>query len=121
MMDGPLEAIQDARPNSFRNLLRFDNTQKRKPMVIAGHRGGFKPDNSMHAFKKAKQNQLQAIELDIWITTDNQLAVFHGGYDGEMPLIIGQPEGTAPLYIYNMTLAEARDHFSKTQVFLDCF
>lgn len=90
-------------------------------MVISGHRGGFKPANSMHSFEKAKENCLQVIELDIWITKDDQLAVIHGGFDGEMPLKIGQSEDSTPIYVYNLTLQEARDHFSQTKVYKDSF
>jgi len=83
-------------------------------MVIAGHRGGFMPHNSMHSFGKAKMNSLQAIELDVWITKDNEIAVIHGGFDGEMPPVIGKPEDTPAIFIYDLTLAEARNHFAKT-------
>jgi glycerophosphoryl diester phosphodiesterase len=34
-------------------------------MVIMGHRGGSKPDNSVESFKKAVDDKLQVIELDV--------------------------------------------------------
>ena len=82
-------------------------------MIISGHRGGFKPDNCLMSFKKARDNKLQAIELDIWITKDNELAVIHGGYDGEMPPKIGE-EDAPKTYIYNLTLLEAQNHLYDT-------
>ena len=53
-------------------------------MKIYGHRGGFLPYNSLESFNKAKQEQLDGIELDVWLTTDNELAVIHGGWEGEI-------------------------------------
>ena len=44
-----------------------------------GHRGGFKPENSLLSFYLAKLHKLRAIELDVWITQDGELAVIHGG------------------------------------------
>ena len=49
-------------------FLDVTKPQSQKPhLVIQGHRGGFKPDNSMQSFIKAKQNGLEAIELDVSI------------------------------------------------------
>lgn len=38
-----------------------------------------------------------------------------------MPPKIGEPEDTPPVYVYNLTLKEARDHFAQTSVFKECF
>ena len=84
-------------------------------MIVVGHRGGFGPGNTLLAFKKAKTNGLKAVELDVsvsrkltlhqvWITSDGQLAVIHGGFNGEMPSV----QGTQTHYIYELTLEEAR-------------
>ena len=89
-------------------------------MVIAGHRGGFKPFNSMHNFKLARDNQLQAIELDVWLTKDNEIAVIHGGTEGNMPSHVGT-EDTNPLFIYELTLEEARKEFAKSGDYKDSF
>ena len=53
-------------------------------MKVYGHRGGFLPYNSLESFKKAKDEQIDGVELDVWLTTDNQLAVIHGGDHGEI-------------------------------------
>lgn len=79
-------------------------------MIIAGHRGGFKPDNCLMAFKKAKKSELQVIELDVWITKDDVLAVIHGGYDGEMPPKIGDAPDKAKTYVYDLTYSEVQEH-----------
>ena len=57
----------------------------------------------------------------VWITQDNELAVIHGGYDGQMPLKIGEPANTEPTMIFDLTLAEARNHFSQTPEYLRSF
>lgn len=46
------------------------------------------------------------------MTKDDQLAVIHGGFDGEMPPI---PDQSETVYIYDLTLEEARAHFAKTE------
>lgn len=51
--------------HSFSNLFR-DRTE----MVIIGHRGGFLPENTLSAFRQAKEHQLQAVELDVSINYD---------------------------------------------------
>ena len=53
--------------------------------MIVGHRGGFKVDNVLLSFRKAKEFHLEVVELDVWITTDNELVVVHGSYDGALP------------------------------------
>lgn len=39
----------------------------------------------MHAFEKALQQGLKSFELDIWLSSDDQIVVIHGGDNGEMP------------------------------------
>lgn len=78
-------------------------------MKTYGHRGGWKPFNSIDVFKKAKQENIDGVELDVWLTSDNQLAVIHGGYSGEIlegPDHSGDPsEG----YIYEQTYDRVKD------------
>ena len=50
------------------------------------------------------------------MTKDDQLAVIHGGFNGELPHINPEDE---TIYIYNLTLEEARAHFRKTNVYKD--
>ena len=48
------------------------------PMIIA-HRGasGYETENTIAAFQKAFELKADAIELDLWRTTDDSLVVFH--------------------------------------------
>jgi len=39
-------------------------------MKIQGHRGGFRPENTLEGFTMAVEKGLDAIELDVWLTTD---------------------------------------------------
>ena len=55
----------------------------KRTMIIA-HKGGFKPDNSLRAFKEAIRHGFEGIEFDVWLSKDNVLMVLHGGYDGEL-------------------------------------
>ena len=79
-------------------------------MLILGHRGGFKPDNTLSAFQKAKDNHLKGVELDVWITKDDQVVVIHGGQDGELP-------GDSGTYIFDHKLDDLRQEYSKTDEF----
>jgi glycerophosphoryl diester phosphodiesterase len=51
---------------TFDQLFSHDREQKKRKMVIQGHRGGFAPGNSMASFEMAIEKKLQAIELDVW-------------------------------------------------------
>lgn len=44
----------------------------------------------MRAFEKAVEEGMVSIEFDVWLTKDDQLAVIHGGYSGELPPPLGQ-------------------------------
>tara|TARA_B110000285_G_C14738080_1_gene429526 strand:+ start:99 stop:314 length:216 start_codon:yes stop_codon:yes gene_type:complete len=55
-------------------------------MKTLGLRGGYKPWNSLESFKKAKEAKLDGVQLDVWLTADNKLAVLHGGTIGEIIL-----------------------------------
>lgn len=46
--------------------------------------------------------------------------VYHGGDQGEMPLRIGEAEDTKRLYVYDLTLAEIREHFANTSNYQNC-
>ena len=118
---------------SYENL--FVNQSNIKPdygIVICGHRGGqgkSEPENTMRAFKKAKELGLQMIEFDvstsdpiclndpfyvvqIWLTADDQLVIIHGGDDGEMP---------APLFEQENSNSETlqKQHYIFEQTFSD--
>ncbi|KYN93721.1 glycerophosphodiester phosphodiesterase, putative [Plasmodium reichenowi] len=58
---------------------------------IVGHRGcgsstagGISryPENSLFSFKKALDENVDGVELDVWLTKDNQVIVLHGTEDG---------------------------------------
>ena len=82
------------------------HNQNTRPTVV-GHRGGFQPENTLLAFNQARQHGLAGVELDVWLTADNQLAVIHGGRDGKLSPLDGDEQ---PL-IFEMTLAELRQRF----------
>ncbi len=52
--------------------------------LVMGHRGGFKPPLTLLGFHQSKMHKLGSVELDIWVTKDGQLAVFHGGSFGQV-------------------------------------
>lgn len=58
----------------------------------------------MWAFLQAKNLGLPGVELDIWLTADHQLAVIHGGNNGELPCRIDQDEDAAPVFVFEQTL-----------------
>eukprot|EP00347_Sterkiella_histriomuscorum_P002298 403368694 len=74
-----------------------------KRVQIQGHRGGFKPENTMASFKQAVEHGLDAIELDVWLTKDGHLIVIHGGDNGELNHHFELPQIE---YIFDKTLEE---------------
>ncbi|HEV8601211.1 MAG TPA: glycerophosphodiester phosphodiesterase [Patescibacteria group bacterium] len=48
-------------------------------MLIIGHRGAaaLEPENTIRSFKKAQDYRVDMIELDVRLSRDNQLVVFH--------------------------------------------
>jgi len=71
-------------------ILQLDGTSSTiresscKRVVIQGHRGGFKPDNTIGTFTRSLESGLDAIELDVWLSKDGVPMVTHGGNDGEL-------------------------------------
>jgi glycerophosphoryl diester phosphodiesterase len=59
------------------------------PVEIIAHRGASHdaPENSLSAMKLAWEQNADAIELDVWLTSDGKIAVFHDSttkrYDGQ--------------------------------------
>ncbi|GAJ07659.1 unnamed protein product, partial [marine sediment metagenome] len=47
--------------------------------LIVGHRGakGIAPENSLSGFKKAAELGIDGVELDVHLTKDGKLIVFH--------------------------------------------
>lgn len=50
-------------------------------LEISGHRGalGRFPGNSLAGFAYALESGVHAVELDVWVTADDELALFHDG------------------------------------------
>ncbi len=50
-------------------------------LEISGHRGalGRYPGNSLAGFSHALQSGVHAVELDVWVTADDELVLFHDG------------------------------------------
>lgn len=67
------KALVTAQPRPKKNALEYD-----RPMILA-HRGGsaLAPENSMAAFKKAASYGIDGFEIDIRLTSDEELIVFH--------------------------------------------
>ncbi len=67
------KALVTAQPRPKKNALKYD-----RPMILA-HRGGsaLAPENSMAAFKKAASYGIDGFEIDIRLTSDEELIVFH--------------------------------------------
>jgi glycerophosphoryl diester phosphodiesterase len=44
--------------NSYESLIESRRENETQPIIICGHRGGFLPENTLLAFKQAKENQI---------------------------------------------------------------
>lgn len=77
-------------------------------MKTFGLRGGYEPWNSLEAFNKAKKAKLDGVQLDVWLTSDNKLAVIHGGLNGE--IFTGADQGNLNLhdFIFYKTFDELK-------------
>jgi len=93
-------------------LSNFTLSQERK-LDIQGHRGarGLMPENTIPAFKKAIDEGVTTLELDVVITKDNQVVVSHEPYMSAS--ICSKPNGepvekkeAEDFNIYQMTYAE---------------
>jgi glycerophosphoryl diester phosphodiesterase len=58
---------------------QIDVLLKAAPLEIVAHRGGsaYAPENTLAAFKKAIQMGFKALELDVQLTRDKEVVVFH--------------------------------------------
>mmetsp|Transcript_2018 Transcript_2018/g.2110 ORF Transcript_2018/g.2110 Transcript_2018/m.2110 type:complete len:245 (+) Transcript_2018:32-766(+) len=70
---------------------------------VWGHRGGYKPENTLKSFQSAIDNKLDGVEFDIWLTSDDDIVIIHGGLDGE--LVVGQSGD----YIFDHTVEELQE------------
>ena len=66
------------------NLKSFEIFKPNHIPYIEGHRGVNKefPENTLRAFQNALDNEIDGIELDIWLSKDNIPVVVHGSFMG---------------------------------------
>ena len=72
------------------------------PPLVIGHRGAplIAPENSLASFSAAQQSGADAVELDLRITADGAIVIFHDAQLGRMT------DGRGPLFV--RTLAELK-------------
>ena len=99
---------------------RIANPSASNKITVMGHRGGFKPDNSMASFQRALDSScVQIVELDVsdifvelcfqvWLTKDGELLVVHGGDSGEVNFGDTNTDLTQKSYIFDLTLEQNR-------------
>ena len=63
----------------FLRLYEYYAPGKHKKIEIQGHRGarGILPENTLAAFKYAIENNIDTLELDLNITKDNEIIIYH--------------------------------------------
>jgi len=103
------------------NKKTTNNASKMIDIDIQGHRGcrGLMPENTLPAFQKALELGVNTLEMDLVISSDDQVLVSHEPYFREG---IGlKPDGSAiskeeekSLNIYEMTYNEARTYILGT-------
>ena len=66
------------------NLKSFEIFKQNHIPFIEGHRGVNKefPENTLRAFKNALDNEIDGVELDVWLSKDNIPVVVHGSFFG---------------------------------------
>lgn len=85
-----------------------------KPLfpTIQGHRGAplLEPENSIAAFQRAACSGANSVELDVFLSKDEELVVFHGGKSAKNPDEVGNlgKHTTSDENIQNLTLEEIR-------------
>ncbi len=89
--------------------------------VIQGHRGAplLGPENSVNAFQRAAEVGAESIELDVFLSKDDNLVVFHGGKSASNPKEVGSLSGhtTSEKNIQDLSLDEIRALTFKTDSF----
>ncbi|CRH04071.1 glycerophosphodiester phosphodiesterase, putative [Plasmodium relictum] len=95
---------------------------KTEKITIVGHRGcgsseaggtSVYPENSLFSFKKAVDLKIDGIELDVWLTKDNEVVVIHGAYDGLIGYTLLYDEKMKGKYIEELTRKEIQSHHFK--------
>ncbi|CRG95585.1 glycerophosphodiester phosphodiesterase, putative [Plasmodium gallinaceum] len=96
---------------------------KTEKTTIVGHRGcgcsqvggtSIYPENSLFSFKKAVDLKIDGIELDVWLTNDNEVVVIHGTNDGLIGHTLLYGEEMKGKYIEELTRKEIQSfHFKE--------
>jgi len=62
-----------------KSSLSPDHIQAANRIYVIGHRGaaGLAPENTLAAFKKACELEVDAVELDVLLTADSKIVVHH--------------------------------------------
>lgn len=85
-----------------------DQGPTKDTFVISGHRAGGRvhgPDNSMPNIRYAIQNQLTAVEVDLRLTRDGDLVLWH---DASLPKKYVQPEAAGRIAISSLSSDQVR-------------
>jgi len=82
---------------------------RRNKMRNEAHRGmgSYEPENTLQAFARACDEQLDGIELDVWLTKDNALVVIHAHTIDDVDGYIFFDDGSKKI-VTEMTLQELR-------------
>ncbi|KRX10656.1 PLC-like phosphodiesterase, TIM beta/alpha-barrel domain [Pseudocohnilembus persalinus] len=76
----PLESLEGLAQRKNSNF--YLKKEKYDPhLEVQGHRGAGPKHNTLEAFQMAIDFGLDTVELDVWLSNDNQLAVYHGEGD----------------------------------------
>lgn len=80
-------------------------------MLKIGHRGsaGTKPENSSASFKEALKQKVDMIELDVRLTKDDKLVVFH---DEDLKRVCGSNEKVSEITLREFKNFDIGSHFS---------
>ncbi|ANQ10435.1 Uncharacterized protein PCOAH_00050700 [Plasmodium coatneyi] len=90
--------------------------------TIVGHRGcgtseaggtSPYPENSLYSFKKAVDENIDGIELDVWLTKDKEVVVIHGTEDGLLGHTLLYDEDSKKKHIEELTAEEIQSYHFK--------
>ncbi len=92
------------------NIQPDDSVRK---IRVIGHRGaaGLAPENTLAAFRKAIELKVDAVELDVQLSVDGELVVYHNYWLN--PSITRQPDGSwvrGKVFINGASLAELKTY-----------
>ncbi|KJP88522.1 hypothetical protein AK88_01801 [Plasmodium fragile] len=89
---------------------------------IVGHRGcgtseaggtSPYPENSLYSFKKAVDENIDGVELDVWLTKDKEVVVIHGTEDGLLGHTLLYDEDSKNKHIEELTAEEIQSYHFK--------